>query len=321
MKKSLIEHLRCPVTGKPLTLWESREEIGDEGVEGALAEEGSGRTYEIHGGTPVLLPRGRRAVDDLATLLALGAEAHGFAEAARMLADGELVFPVEESYGQAVTGVEQREGQERASEAFWETFSRNRLVQQQIVAMDQHWDAVEEMWLRAEINFADSILDVGTGWGGTFQRLLEYGPQDALVVGLDTAYLNLQVARGRAERTGFEHAALVVGDVTEPPFRAGMFESVVSWFGLGTIPLFRDGLHAIHDLLGPGFPFACAWTPTLLADMEGLAGPDVLARMAARLDIPQSPEAAGDTARMVGFEEVEVVEMGPIYVLSGRVAR
>ena len=52
--------------------------------------------------------------------------------------------------------------------------------------------------------------------------------------------------------------------------------------------------------------------------MEGLAGPDVLARLSARLDIPQSPEMAIDAAKMVGFRDVEVVEVGPIYVLSGR---
>ncbi len=319
MNRMLIENLCCPVTGLPLNLSEVEEEseFGDV-IEGALVEQETGRTYRIHESLPILLPRGRRAVDDLATLLAFGGEKHGFAEAVRMIADGEMVYPIEEQYGQAVTAFERRDAAERASEAFWETFSRQRLVQQQINAVDQHWDAVEEMWLRADINFVDSILDIGTGWGATFQRLLEQGPHDARVVGLDTAYLNLQIARGRMERSGMVHGAVVVGDITRAPFRESTFESVVSWFGVGTVPYFRQCLEGIRRVLAPGFPFAAAWTPTLFADMEGLAGPDVLARLSARLDIPQSPDMAIDSARMVGFRDVEVVEVGPIYVLSGR---
>lgn len=319
MQTKLIEYLRCPVTGLPLELREVTEESESGGiVEGVLVEPESGRSYYIHESLPVLLPKGRRAVDDFATLLAIGAEDHGFAEAVRMLADGEIAYPLRETLGLPVNSIERREAAERATEAFWDTFSRQRLVQQQLNAIDQHWDALEELWLRADINLVDSILDVGTGWGGTFQHLLERGPQDAFVAGIDTSFLNLQIARGRAERAGYDHAHSVVGDVTEPPFPDESFESVVSWFGLGTVPLLTRGLEAAYRLLAPGFAFAAAWTPTIFADMEGLAGPDVLARLSARLDIPQSPDMAAEAARAVGFADVEVIEAGPVYVLRGR---
>jgi uncharacterized protein YbaR (Trm112 family) len=319
MRRSDIEYLRCPVTQEPLTLWQAMDETDDgDIIEGVLTEEDSGLSYAVHEGLPILLPKGRRAVDDLATLLALSAEDHGFAEAARMLADGELIYPIEESYGQAVTPIEKREAAEAGGEAFWSQFSRQRLVQQQLNAIDQHWDALEEMWLRADINYADSILDVGTGWGGTISHLLDRGPQDARVVGLDTAFLNTCIAKGCSDRSEYDHYQFVVGDITMPPFASNSFESVVSWFGIGTIPQFSACLEGVYKLLGSGFAFAAAWTPTLAADLEGLTGPDVLARMSARLDIPQSPRMASEAAEMVGFDEVEVTEVGPIYVLSGR---
>ncbi len=172
--------------------------------------------------------------------------------------------------------------------------------------------------MRADFNYADSILDVGSGWGGTFYHLLERGPQDTRVVGLDTAFLNTCIAKGRADRSEFDHHQFVVGDVTAPPFELGSFESAVSWFGIGTMPQLTECLEGVYRLLGPGFAFAVAWTPTLAADLEGLAGADVLARLAARLDIPQSPQMAVEATEVVGFGDVEVTEVGPIYVLSGR---
>jgi len=222
-----------------------------------------------------------------------------------------------EEFAPPITPGDAREAQYRETEAFWDTFSRNRLVQQQLNAIDQHWDALEEVWLRAEVNFAESILDVGTGWGGTLQHLLAHGPLDALVVGCDTAFLNLKVAQGRAGREGFDHAAFVVGDIAVPPFAPGLFDAAVSWFGVGSVPRLRAGLEGVRRVLAPERTFAAAWTP-LVNDMEGLAGPDDLARLAEHLDIPTSPEAAAKATEEAGFEDVEITPVGPILVLSGR---
>ncbi len=278
--------------------------------------EASGTTYQVHAGLPILLPAGRQAVDDLATALARSGADSGFAEAVRAIAAGEVPFLLTEPFGSVVSATDLREAAYRETDAYWETFSRNRLVQQQLTAIDTHWDALEEMWIRGGVNLAESILDVGTGWGGTFQRMLEHGPQDALIVGLDTAFLNLKIAEGRAVASDMRHASFVVGDISVPPLAPGMFDSVVSWFGIGFVPRYRECLAGVLKVLGPGQTFAAAWTPAV-NDMEGLAAPDDLRAMATRLDLPVSPDAAVETARLVGFEDVEMTEVGPIYVLSG----
>jgi SAM-dependent methyltransferase len=256
-------------------------------------------------------------VDDFAALLGLQATKVGFAETVRRLAAGTVEYPLHEPFGKPITPTEAREAPYRETEAFWDTFSRGRLVQQQLNALDQPWDAVEEVWLRAEVNFAESILDVGTGWGGAFQHLLERGPQDAIVFGCDTTFLNLKIAQGRAERAGFTHAAFVVGDITLPPFASGLFDAVVSWFGIGAFPRMHAAFEGIGLVLGPGRSFGAAWTP-LIDDMEGLAGRDDLIRLAQHLDIPISPDEVAEAAEEAGFEDVETATVGPIYVVSGR---
>ena len=163
------------------------------------------------------------------------------------------------------------------------------------------------------------MLDVGTGWGGMFQRLLERGPLDATICGLDTAYLNLNIARGRAERAGFDNAGFVVGDIALPPFAPETFDSAVSWYGVGAVPRTRECLEGLALVLTPGASFAAAWTP-LINDMDGLAEPDALRNLVAALDVPVTPDDAATAAMEAGFVEVDVVEIGPIYVLSGRAA-
>jgi len=318
MNPTLVQFFRCPACRAEVELWDVREERDGEVVEGTIACQTCGVTYLVQARVPILLPPGRRAVDDFATLLALESQHVGFAEGIRRLADGEIEYPIHDPYGRPVTPSEASEARYRETEAFWDTFSRNRLVQQQMNAIDQHWDAVEEMWLRAEVNLADSILDVRTAWGGTFHRLLERGPQDALVVALDTAFLNLKIAHGRCEREELTHGSFVVGDIAVPPFAPALFESVVSWFGLGSQPRFHAALDGVERVLAPGHAFAAAWTPSMYDDMEGLAGVDVLQRLAARLDIPLDLDDALRVAEQAGFEEVEVTPVGPIYVLSGR---
>jgi uncharacterized protein YbaR (Trm112 family)/ubiquinone/menaquinone biosynthesis C-methylase UbiE len=317
MNPTLVQFLRCPRCREAVSVWDVSEEDKGDIVEGTLACDACGGTYRIHSTLPVLLPTGRRAVDDLATILAWEAESGGFAEAVRRLADGSVPYPLERPFEPAVSAIEAREGRYRASPAFWATFSRNRLIQQQINAIDRHWDALEEVWLRADVNFADTVLDVGTGWGGTFLPLLEAGPRDALVYGLDTAFLNLRIAQGRAEREQHTHAAIVVGDCVTPPFQPGLFDSAVSWFGVGSVPRFRDCLIGLQTVLGSGCAFACAWTP-LVNDMEGLADSDDLRRLAERLDIPVGADAAAATMEEAGFTQVEMVTAGPIFILSGR---
>ena len=317
MRTSLLETLRCPVSGRALNLWKCEEEVDGDVLEGTLVEEASGNTYSVHAGMPILLPPARRAVDDLALLLSEYSESLGIAEAIRRLADGEIEYPLSDELGRNVTSAELREAAYRESEAFWDTYSRNRLVQQQINAQDQHIDAMQEVWLRADVNFAETILDVGTGWGGMFQRLLETGPMDADIWGLDTAFLNLKIAQGRAARSGYDNAAFAVGDICLPPFPPETFDSIVSWYGVGAVPRLTECLEAVAMLLVPGGRFAAAWTP-LMNDMDGLAEPDTLRKLTQTLDVPTSPADVASAAMDAGFLDVDVVEAGPIYVLSGQ---
>ena len=301
-----------------LVLWDVAIEDQGDVIEGTFVNERTGGTYRIQSRVPILLEPGRRAVDDFAGLLTGIASEVGFAEAIRRLGEGNVPFPIVDEVSVPVSAADIREAQFREGENFWETFSRNRLIQQQLNAIDHHWDAIEEMWMLADVNLADAILDVGTGWGGTFQPLLEHGPQDAFIVGLDTAFLNLKVAQGRAMRTGFGHAEFVVGDIASPPFQADLFDSVVSWFGVGSAPRFRECLAGVHEVLRPGGTFAVAWTP-FIVDMDGLAAPDDLRRLGQVLDIPDTPEDAAVAADDAGFADIDVVNAGPINILHGSV--
>ncbi len=317
MEPTIAQFLRCPVSGRELTLVEvSRQDDGDV-VEGTLVEEASGNAYEIHSRLPLLLGPNRKAVDDFAVLLSAYGEQHGFAEAIRRLSGGQIEYPIHEALGLKVSAADQREADVREDPGFWDTFSRNRLIQQQLNAIDTHWDALEELWLRGEVNLADTILDVGTGWGGSLHHMLEHSPQDALVFGLDTAFLNLKIAQSRAAHAGYANAHFIVGDISEPPFAPMLFDSVVSWYGLGATPGFRRALEGMALVMAPGAAFAAAWTPVVL-DMDGLAGADELHTLAARFDMPVDPEDAARGAQDAGFEDVEVVEAGPISILQGR---
>ena len=317
MQPTIAQFLRCPVSGRDLILEEVSRQDGGDVVEGALVEQSAGAVYEIHSRLPLLLGPGRKAVDDFAVLLSAHGEQHGFAEAVRRLSSGDIPYPVHDELGLLVSAADQREADFREAPDFWDTFSRNRLIQQQLNAIDAHWDALEELWLRGDVNLADTILDVGTGWGGAFHHLLEHGPQDALVFGLDTAFLNLKVAQGRAAHAGFEQAHFVVGDISEPPFAPRLFESVVSWYGIAATPGFRRTLEGLTLVMAPGAAFAAAWTPVVL-DMDGLASADELHTLSARFDMPVDPDEAARGAEDAGFEDVEVIEAGPIYILQGR---
>ena len=317
MKEALLEKLRCPRCREPLCVWNATEEDGGEIVEGTLACHACGGTFPVHSTIPILLVPGRRAVDEFAATLGREAQKVGFSKAVRSLADGTVEYPATRTFEPAVTAAEVREGRYRASESFWETFSRNRLVQQQQNALTAHLDAMEEMWLRAEVNFADTVLDVGTGWGGALVPLVERAPQDAMIFGFDTAFLNLRVAQGQIERAQQENVVFVVGDCLNPPFRERLFDAVVSWFGIGRIPGFFDCLRGILSVLGPGRAFSCAWTP-LVNDLDGLASQADLIGMAERLEIPTRPDETAGFVEAIGFEEVELSTVGPIFVLSGR---
>ena len=317
MKEALLEKLRCPRCREPLCVWNATEEDGGEIVEGTLACHACGGTFPVHSTIPILLVPGRRAVDEFAATLGREAQKVGFSKAVRSLADGTVEYPATRTFEPAVTAAEVREGRYRASESFWETFSRNRLVQQQQNALTAHLDAMEEMWLRAEVNFADTVLDVGTGWGGALVPLVERAPQDAMIFGFDTAFLNLRVAQGQIERAQHENVVFVVGDCLNPPFRERLFDAVVSWFGIGRIPGFVNCLRGILGVLGPGRAFSCAWTP-LVNDLDGLASRADLIGMAEQLDIPTRPDETAGFVEAIGFEEVELSTVGPIFVLSGR---
>ena len=106
MQPTIAHFLRCPTSGRELTLVEvSRQDEGDV-VEGTLVAELSGATYHVHSRLPVLLASGRKAVDDFAVLLSAHGEEHGFAEAVRRLADGQIKYPIHDELGLAVSAAD-----------------------------------------------------------------------------------------------------------------------------------------------------------------------------------------------------------------------
>ncbi|MFF5109527.1 class I SAM-dependent methyltransferase [Streptosporangium sp. NPDC000509] len=147
-----------------------------------------------------------------------------------------------------MTSAESRPGASIAS--FWDAFA---------ASFDEEADhglrdpAVKTAWaerLRSWMPASPAdVLDLGCGTGSLSLVLAEQGHRP---VGVDLAPLMIEQARRKLTAAGFD-AAMMVGDASDPPARAGTsFDVALSRHLLWTLPDPREALRRWIGLLRPG---------------------------------------------------------------------
>ncbi|MET7745221.1 methyltransferase domain-containing protein [Streptomyces sp. NPDC005385] len=145
------------------------------------------------------------------------------------------------------------------------------------------------------------VLDVGCGTGGTTVAVARrLGPEGACV-GVDISGPMLDAARARAEREDVP-VSFVRGDAQDHAFEAGVFDTVVSRFG---VMFFEDSVRAFANLrraarAGAGLRFI-AWR-----DMEENPFMTTAERAAAPL-LPGLPERRPDAPGQFAFADADRV--------------
>ncbi|MET7387319.1 class I SAM-dependent methyltransferase [Streptomyces sp. NPDC005529] len=145
------------------------------------------------------------------------------------------------------------------------------------------------------------VLDVGCGTGGTTVAVARRLGPDGACVGVDISGPMLDAARARAEREDVP-VSFVRGDAQDHAFEAGVFDTVVSRFG---VMFFEDSVRAFANLrraarAGAGLRFI-AWR-----DMEENPFMTTAERAAAPL-LPGLPERRPDAPGQFAFADADRV--------------
>jgi hypothetical protein len=262
-------------------------------------------------------PPGTRACDWLGETLALNVETLGIEGTLTAIGDGTIEVFEEDQFERPVSDVEWQEGEYRGTDEYWETFSRNRLIEQQLEVLETFRPQMEEVWLRSDVLYADCLVDVGAGWGGMLWHLVEYAPRDALIIALDSSYLALKTLLGRMIRGGITNVLPLVGDIGRPPVATDMADAVVSWYGLGATPFFSRATSGVAEILAPGRPMAFAGSP-VLEDFAREIDDDLLKNVSLKLDMPRDSRQMLESIHQAGFIDGELLEGDPFSIISAR---
>src|SRR3954463_9263586 len=173
-----------------------------------------------------------------------------------------------------------------------------------------------EVVARAAIARGERVLDVACGTGNAALLAAAAG---ARVHGLDAAPRLIEVARARAAEAGLD-AEFVVGDALDLPFDDGVFDAVVSGFGVIFVPDPARAIAEIVRVLAPGGrALLSVWRPEgPIHRMVGVLGRGV----AAAAGGPRRPgvawEDAGATADLAAAHGARVeAEDGSLAIVAG----
>ncbi|MET7943094.1 methyltransferase domain-containing protein [Streptomyces sp. NPDC005302] len=185
--------------------------------------------------------------------------------------------------------------------ARWNGPSGNAWVEAQDV-VDALYRPLQDLLVEAvPEGLGGRVLDVGCGTGGTTVAVARrLGPEGACV-GVDISGPMLDAARARAEREDVP-VSFVRGDAQDHAFEAGVFDTVVSRFG---VMFFEDSVRAFANLrraarAGAGLRFI-AWR-----DMEENPFMTTAERAAAPL-LPGLPERRPDAPGQFAFADADRV--------------
>ena len=90
-----------------------------------------------------------------------------------------------------------------------------------------------------------SVLDVGCGAGATTLAMARRLGEDGLCLGVDISAPLVEAAKARAEAEGVRGAAIILADAQTHRFDAGLFDAVISRFG---VMFFDDPAAAFANL-------------------------------------------------------------------------
>ena len=99
----------------------------------------------------------------------------------------------------------------------------------------------------------ERFLEAGVGTGWAFERIVAAsGTEDA--AGLDVSEGMLEVAAQRLAAAGLGKAELLLGSLTDLPFRAGTFDCLLCTYTLDVMPsmLLPDAARELYRVLRPG---------------------------------------------------------------------
>lgn len=106
-----------------------------------------------------------------------------------------------------------------------------------------------------DVTPGEDVLEVGCGYGNSFQPLrAAVGPSGRLV-GLDVSRGMTRAARRRVRDRGWRNVEVVRGDARRPPFTAGTFDAAYAAMSLSAVSDPAAAIVATRDALRPGGRF------------------------------------------------------------------
>lgn len=115
-------------------------------------------------------------------------------------------------------------------------------------------EALDDAITACGISAGDSILEVGSGWGGCARYIAYRSGAHVTAVELQADYN--RIAQHLTDRTGLQAGVRHVNaDFLALDLPGGGFDHVVSWLALFHIPNRAEYLHRIHNALRPGGAF------------------------------------------------------------------
>ena len=145
------------------------------------------------------------------------------------------------------------------------------------------------------------ILDIGSGTGYPALLAAQIVGRSGSVTGIDVAGDMLAVAERKAKRLGLTNVTFRVGDASNLPFEAGLFDAVTSRFCLMFLPEIPKAAVEIARVLKPGRWFAVmVWSAAERNPSIGLS----MAAMRQVIDLPPPDPTAPGIFRLANAGEL-----------------
>lgn len=106
-----------------------------------------------------------------------------------------------------------------------------------------------------DVTPGESILEVGCGYGNSFQALREAVGPGGRLVGLDVSRGMTRAARRRVRDGGWRNVEVVRGDARRPPITSGTFDAAYAAMSLSAVPDPAAAIEATRNALRPGGRF------------------------------------------------------------------
>jgi len=301
-------------------------QANEEVIEGLLTCSECEHTYTIHGGIPILTPPSTKPYDWLSRELTNALKQYEPREAIRMIAEGEIGPEKLARNEPLLTPKESKEGEYKDSEKFLQdrfgSIKRARdHFRRQHETDRKFYDMIIKM---GRLDKADTILDIGTGYGYMLQFLAEHF-RSAKIFSIGISYTNLKAVRGRLRIFGINHDIhLIAADALQPPFRNDQFETVESWAGQGNIASFFDIFGQVYRTLrnhgwfvtdiGGGLERADRDTRTLIETV----GEEFFVKNLRKLGLLSTNNEARKTMKERGFHNISSRRVNSMHIISGR---